>query len=74
MCTGPEPTNGLLTTRIAVRDIIRRCEGAEKGPREGSVSKGECKQKEHYRLNTMVLIVARYSIVKRKKETHLVKI
>ena len=73
MCTGPEPTNGLSTIRMAARDIMEGCKGAEKGPREESISKGECKQK-HYELDTMVLMAARCGAARRKKEMHLVKV
>ena len=53
---------------MVARDIIKGYKGAEKGAREGSISKKECKQEEHYRWDTMVLMAARH-IIERKKET-----
>ena len=59
---------------MAVRDIMKGHKSAEKEPREGSISKEKYKQKEYYRLDAIVLIAARYGVVRRKKEIHLVKV
>ncbi len=73
-CAGPEPTNGSSTARMAARDIMEGREGAEKGPREGSVSKGERERKGRCGLDAMVLMAARRGVARRKKETRLVKV
>ena len=49
VCAEPEPRNRLSATKMAARDIIKGHEGTGKKVKEGSISKEECKQEEHYR-------------------------
>ena len=50
--------------------MIGGCKDIERGLIEESISKKEYKQKEYYRLDTIVLIVARYSITKRRRDIY----
>ena len=43
MCAGLKLINGLLAIRIVAKNITKGCKGIEKGVREKSISKEECK-------------------------------
>ena len=43
VCAELKSRNRLSAARITARDIIKGCEGTERGARKGSISKGECK-------------------------------
>ena len=70
VCIGLKSRNRVLAIRIVARDMIGGYKDTERGLIEKSISKREYKQKKYYRLDAIVLMVARHSITRRRRDTY----